>query len=461
MKEPGRALGGFRRTWITALAVTGVLTMTLALTTGTGTAASSAKGAAAAAGDAGVGNALAETIKVDPKAGGLTIGATIGRALAGHQNEVAQAASQAIDLGVIGTTLAAQGCDGGDPTLPSSQQPQALQVDSRQAGAAGGQTQQEDGVQKFAQATTDPFAKAVTSTAPLGLAGVINIGPAVATTTSGVVDGVRVATAVTDIAGITLPGGIGITGLHWEVRYPSTGDQKPSGSFSIAALNVAGVALPVTDPTAAIEQLNTVLGLLGLRINPPTVHDSAGVLVVDPISISVIPNAGRDAISNSILSGIQPIRQAVFAALLEANCSLATEITVLDIALGSITGAGSFNILLGGVQASSGELPENAFCLGCDKPRAGGSALPSLPTLPTTRPLPFTTPTTKPVAKAKEQAKQTGKAQPAATKPKLDGSRGGALAGVGLAGLACLAIVAEADRRKMRRAQRQIPTFQD
>src|SRR5207237_5536889 len=52
----------------------------------------------------------------------------------------------------------------------------------------------------------------------------------------------------------------------------------------------------------------------------------------------------------------------------------------------------------------------------------------------------------------------TGSASPtpaAAVLPK--GARGGALAGVGLAGLALLAAMAEGDRRKMRRAQREIP----
>jgi hypothetical protein len=41
----------------------------------------------------------------------------------------------------------------------------------------------------------------------------------------------------------------------------------------------------------------------------------------------------------------------------------------------------------------------------------------------------------------------------------VDGKRGGAMAGVGLGCLALLLLVAEGDRRKMRRAQREIPNF--
>src|SRR5205823_1193579 len=45
----------------------------------------------------------------------------------------------------------------------------------------------------------------------------------------------------------------------------------------------------------------------------------------------------------------------------------------------------------------------------------------------------------------------------AASKPK--GERGGAMAAVGLGSLLLLALLAEADRRKMRRAQREIPVL--
>jgi hypothetical protein len=54
----------------------------------------------------------------------------------------------------------------------------------------------------------------------------------------------------------------------------------------------------------------------------------------------------------------------------------------------------------------------------------------------------------------------TAAVQPAAS-TKGKGARGGALAGVGLASLALLGLMAEGDRRKMRRAQREIPQFEE
>ena len=91
----------------------------------------------------GQGLAIAQTDRVDPRAGGLSVGLNFGISIAGHQNSVAQASSRAVDLGVIGTSLAAPGCDGGAPAMPADKQPQPLQVDSRDPSAAQGKQEDE------------------------------------------------------------------------------------------------------------------------------------------------------------------------------------------------------------------------------------------------------------------------------------------------------------------------------
>jgi hypothetical protein len=441
--------------------VAAALAVTFA-TTGTGSAAPTQSATAP-----GVGNAIAETVKVDPRAAGLSLGITTGRSIAGHQNSVAQASSQAVDYGIIGTTLAAEGCDGGDPTLPADQQPQPLQVDSRQPGASEFTTESESnvpggqaGFEKKARATTDPFGEAITTTAPFGLAGVLEIGGGIAHTTSGLVDGVRVATSTVDISGITLAGQIALEGLHWEVSYPSTGSAQPSGSFSIGRMTAAGQALPTSNPIDALSSLNAVLQNLGLEIQPPQVRSASGLIYVDAMRISVVPNATRDALFGNVLKGIQPIRQSLFDALLAQDCGNATYITVFDIALGSISGAGAFNILLGGVQASSGEAALNSYQLGGNNFSLGSGTL-GASTGSTTggtvggTPAKITTGTPTSGQQTAAPAAPSTNTQPAAA-TKLAGERGGALAGVGLAGLLLLAAAAEADRRKMRAAQRAI-----
>ena len=346
-------------------------------------------------------------------------------------------------------------------------------MDSRQQGASEFKTESEGnfpggstGFEKKVRATTDPFGEAITTTAPFGIAGVLEVGGGVARTTSGLVDGVRVATATTDISGLKLAGAIAFENLHWEVSYPSTGDAQPTGSFSIGRMTAGGQALPAQNPITALAALNAALTQVGLEIQPPQVRTASGIMYVDSMRISVIPNATRDALFGGVLRGIQPVREDLFAALLAQDCGNSTYITIFDIALGSISGAGAFNILLGGVQATSGEAPVNAYKLGGNNLTLGGGG--SNVTLGDTTTGGTTTgggarPTTTPTGgtqTASGGAPPASNTQQPAAAIKAAGERGGALAGVGLAGLLLLAAAAEGDRRKMRAAQRAI-TFDD
>jgi hypothetical protein len=424
---------------------------------------------AGAATDAGQGSAAAFTDRFDPRAGSLSIGITFGAALAGHQNSQAKAQSQAIDLGVIGTSLTGYNC-GKPPQFSSDQLPGPLIVESGEPGADTGKTENDvgGGATKFGQANATPFSKAITKTGPVGLAGVLEIGGGTATSYSGLVNGVRVAGATTDISGITLPGNVVLSSLHWETAFPTTGGGQPTGSFSIGHASAAGVPLPV-DPTTSIGQINAILGALGMVITPPTVHLTQGTMYVDPMGISVIPNATRDAISGAVLAGLQPVTSQLFAAVLQAYCEADTELTVAQIAIGAITGAGSFNVTLGGVQSSSGTIAANGFNLGTSGFQPGTAAVAGLPAASASSGLGAATAgvTGGLGASPAVAAPSSALLIPAAPSPSirsplkaLSGKRGGALATVGLGGLGLLGLLAEGDRRKMRHAQRTV-TFEE
>jgi hypothetical protein len=420
----------------------------------------------------GRGLAIAETQKIDPRAGSLSIGVTMGRSIAGHQNTVAQASSQAVDLGVIGTTAASPGCDGSDPTLPADKQPQAIQVDSRQANPH--QVSDSDQIsgepipaRREALATQAPYGEAITTTGPMDITGLIHIGQGVSRTYSGIVeDGkAREAKATVDIDGITFPGGIALSGLHWEATWRSTDANPATGFFTIGSATAGGQSLPTNDPSATLTALNAALQPLGYAIRPPVAFSRGGAQYVDPMGITVFPSPTRDAVAGALFHGIQPIREDLFNALLKLDCKNSTYITVFDIAVGSITGQGSFNLILGGVQASSGEALQNQYCLGC-----GGASTPILGTNSASNVLSSSSAanTTRTAASpaAAAASPSTGAAGPTAAptpaaSTKAKGSRGGALAGVGLASLGLLGLMAEGDRRKMRRAQREIPQFEE
>jgi hypothetical protein len=446
------------------------------------TLALSAPGGAAPAADAptvpfgnGTGSAIALVYKVNPIFGNLSFGITAGESVAGHQNTGATAQSQSLDLGVIGVTLAAAGCKGADPTLAAENQPQAVIVRSDDPGAANGKTATEGGViSQSARATAAPYAQADTEIAGVGEQSGLFISGGKATATSGIVKpGVRTATAVTDIGKVNLLGGLlTLNGLHWEATQETGAKTTSFGSFSLGSINLAGNIIPL--PSNALDQVNTLKGVLnslGLTITLPQARVEQGVGFVDPLKIGVIPAVARDNLISQVLGALQPVRESLTKAIADLSCDGSTNVlgnngstivTVLDLALGAVSGAGSLTFELGGVQATTAAISGFEFgappAIGGDTGGTDGSSVnlsdvgtdsgASLPNLGTDQGTGSTPP----------QLGTTGGSPSTPTKPiaKVNGSRGGVLAAVAGAGLLLLLITAEADRRKMRRAQREI-----
>lgn len=439
--------------------------------------------AAAAAVEPGQGTSIGQTWKIDPKAAGLSIGITFGQALAGHQNKVAKAASQAINLGVIGTTMGGAPCDPSEeePTWPRDKQPQPLTVDSREEGAADGKSEYEDHIhdspkfgygpwRKQVKANDTPFGEAVTTTGPIGIQGVLEIGAGVARSFSGVVDGARVAQATVDIDHINLATVVKLGGIRWEATYNSSAaEDGVSGRFTIGHAVIGGTSSPTHDPSKAIDEANKALLPFGLKVTPPKAYQAGGVLFVQPLTIGVVPNKDRDTTAGAVIKGIQPIREPLFEEMIKADCDAADLITIFDIAVGSITGAGEFAIELGGVQATSGDIPDPGYDLSGGGfvfdpgipgvPGIEGSFVPGVTSAGGTAYSGAPTPTAR--AATTRQSNPQRAAETFTPAASFKGTRGGAMAGVGLATLALLVLFAEADRRKMRRAQRQILTTEE
>jgi len=440
----------------------------------------SVAGPAAAEGDFqnGTATAIAQSYKVNPTASGLSIGITFGLSLSDYTNTVARAESRAIDLGIVGTTLAAEGCDGGAPTMSSDKQPQSVFVDSRDQDAAQGKTEQEKYapfMTKSARATDQPESEAITTSAPIDVPGVLHIDGAKSRTLTHVVGGkLREALATTDIANVSLGGGaVELKGLHWESRYLSGGDPKPSASFTIGQFVAGGKPQPIpSDPNALFDGINKILANAGIVVRQPTFRSDNGIQFVEPMAIAVVPNKNRDDVVNSVLNsdGAHQAREQLVDALLQASCKFSTFTTVGDIVIGSLTGAGQFSIELGGVQASSGALKTTSllgnFADAADLPTvlpasgdlvlgsdAGGATF-SAPG----GSLGSTDGATRNAVKGANGNGQGGTRLNAAPAAVTSGSRGGKLAAVCAGALALLALLAEADRRAMRRGRRVIPT---
>ena len=424
--------------------------------------------------DPGLGSSYAQGVKVDPRSGRLSFGITYGLALAGHQNKVAVAEARSVDLGVIGGTLAGESCKGGDPTYPKEDQPQPLVARSTEEGSGEEKVESENGVEKRAVASDQPMARSVAFTAASGDPAVLQVGATRSITESGVLDGARVARAITEVSGVTFADGqVVLRGLKWQAAFQTAPTEEATGSFTIEGIEVGGERLPIPEdnPTSQLAEANAVLEPLGFRITPPTVRNESGIQFVDPMRIGIVPSTARESVIGPVFNGVQPVRESVFDSIIEADCSSASGITVLDIVLNSVTGAGSLNIELGGVTASSNEIAFTSFLGGlgaggslpplssggASKPSLGASGAATTPSLSRGSSAPSGATVATPPAAAGSPADQaSGDEQAIADVEPLSGSRGGALAGVGLGGLALLAALAAADRAQMRRAQRSI-----
>ena len=467
----------YRRTLSTAVVVVSVVGTMAITTTGVGTAT------AADDASSGMASAIAQSYKINPTAAALSIGISFGTSLADYTNQVARAESRAIDLGIIGTTMAAEGCDGGAPTLTADKQPQGLRADSRQAGDDKGKTEQEQWapmITKSARADSTPSSEADTTSFPLGDGKTLTMNGAHSKAATRLVDGkTREALATADVGELDIAGVVHASHLHWEALHHTGADQAVKGVFTIGALTVNGTAVPTADPSAALDAANTALANLGVQIQPPKSHVDAGIMFVDPLAVAVVPSSTRDTLTGTVINGGQPVRQPLYDAILQASCKFSTFITVTDILVGSITGSGSFALQLGGVQATTASLtlshafgeiapfteslgntstvetipaaPSTSFDSSAPSSSFSGSSGSSNPATFSTQPPSTEAATTKPAAPAKTE---TARAKPASS---VTGKRAGALAAVAAIGLGLLLAMAEGDRRMMRRAQRTIP----
>lgn len=463
----------------------------------------------------GQGSSYAQSLQATPHDGALAVGVVLGEALAGHTNYVARAQSQGIDLGAIGTSLTGYNC--GTQSFKPNQIPQALQTETGQPGAEQGQTQTLDPAQGANQpsfgsyehvlANRVPYGEADTAFGPLNLSG-ITVSGLQSKAWSGLLAGRRVAGATSDVGQLDIAGLVQLGGMHWQTEYPSGDAARPSGSFTLGSLQIHGVPVPLNQSLAAVQNIiNTALAPVGLEVLMPVSKVAQGIQSVTPLQVEAVPNPTRDNIVNIPLNATEGQQQQVFgglengfpgepSSLAAALCQSDTPITVAQIAIASVNGGGYLSIGLGGVNSSSSDVAVNPYRLGGFGGLGGGASLGTgsgSVGSPGTAAAPGATSTTAsaavpavsvPAATGSSPVVAAGPA-PAVATPSGSGAgtpagspitagpapavqqaalspasasyaAGGPLLGIGLGGLALLALLAEGDRRMMRRAQHTV-----
>src|SRR5437763_1303357 len=129
----------------------------------------------------GTATGTAQAFAVAPRTGGFAYTITGGQSIADFRGTLAQAESQSVDFGLIGTSLTTQQCDGSKPTISRDQLPQPLIVESDHGNVSKSQDQtgvSQSGVlavggHMTASATTVPAATATYDGGNLTIPGLV------------------------------------------------------------------------------------------------------------------------------------------------------------------------------------------------------------------------------------------------------------------------------------------------
>jgi hypothetical protein len=340
----------------------------------------------------GTAKATALVSRIAPGVGSLQLALGAGSAVSELRNGLAQAEAKAADLGLIGTTLTAEGCDGGDATVSPDQLPQPLRIDNRKGDASasadevpsGGATF--GGGRKEVSATDDPGAEATTTSADIDLSPVLKIGGGKADAITRIVDGNAREALATSTASIDIAGVVQLEGMTWRAFHRTGAGAKVEGTFDVG--RAAGTASPLgptaIEPTEPV--INQLLAPSGISVSfPKVVHltDPVDLVRVTPMRILLKDSPAGATVVGPVLNATRAQREQLFTQIASQFCQAAGALLVGDVGLTIAAGAGFLAVDIGGVEATTADVTfEDPF--GSFTPSAPSGALPASGGLPST-----------------------------------------------------------------------------
>jgi hypothetical protein len=313
----------------------------------------------------GSASALAQAVRIVPAIGSFQAAVTLGTSIAGYNNSEGQASAKNLDLGALGTDLTGPQCDGSNPQVQADQLPQPLIAESdgkdetyHQDITGSNSTAPADAGVLDVSATTAPSGAASTQGAALSIAGLVTISGATTQAAGGVVGGVaRDVTAAAFIGSITLAGGAVVLGDVAESVHQRTGAGATSaGSFSVGSLTIGGLPLPVdaSQLATSLAAANAALATTGVHLTVPVfAQASDGTATMSPLEIGITNSELGHELVAPLVGDAQPVRDELEGELVSANCQTGNAFSIGDLVLGAATGAGSLNLDVGGLSATS------------------------------------------------------------------------------------------------------------
>ena len=345
----------------------------------------------------GTAKATATTSRIAPGVGQLELGMTNGTAVTQVTNSLAQATSQVMDLGLIGTSLTSVDCEGNQNVKPEDL-PQPTSVDNRNGDAKASADEYSDpsspvgaGRKEVEAKHSVPESHATTTSAAIQLAPAFEIGGARAEALTRVLPGKgREALAAVETS-IDVGGVFALSGMRWSARHRTGTEPLAEAAFEIGRAELGGLPFPSDDLGALEEALNQLLVPSGITVTFPKVErftEPTDLIRATPMRIEIRDSPAGKAALGPALELTRTQREQLFDEIVSFYCQSASLLLVGDIGVSIAAGTGFLVVDLGGVEATSGDLVlTNPFGAPIVPPQAGvapggAAASPSTPGTP-------------------------------------------------------------------------------
>jgi len=313
----------------------------------------------------GTAQAVAQVFRVAPGIGSLQLATSLGASVSQIANNLAQAQAQSIDLGLVGTALTAEKCDGSPGALTPDQLPHPTQVDNRQGDASASSDEVPisrgtvGGGHEEAEADNGPASHAVVSSVDgvLGPLATISGGRSEALTR--VVEGKAREAESTVSVDLDIAGVVQLRDVKWRAFHRTGADPTADGTFTIASASALGVPLPLDQLKPAQDAINLALAPSGVTVEFPSINHITSpndVIRVTPLRITLKDSPAGKAALGPGLNLTRPQREQLFNTVMGIDCQLAGALLVGDISVSVASGTGFIIIEVGGVEATSSDL---------------------------------------------------------------------------------------------------------
>lgn len=314
----------------------------------------------------GTARAVATVGRYSPGVGELQLGVTNGVAAAEVTNSLAQARSQAANLGLVGDSLAAESCSGGDAAIEKDQLPHATTVDNRQGDASVTRDEMRTdgapfgGGRMTSSATKEvPTAEALVDEVGVELEPVLQIGGGSSRAAAAVLPGKGRQAEATVRSSLNIGGLLELSGMRWHALHRTGTERLVEGTFEVGHAEIGGVPFPTDDLAALEAAANQLLELSGLSISFPRIvqlTEPTDLVRVSPMRLEVRDTPVGKTVLGPVLVLTREQRSQLFDTMVEQFCQAAGAFLVGDIVLSVLAGTGFFTVDLGGVEASSADL---------------------------------------------------------------------------------------------------------